>query len=132
MNYLIKITKGRFEEYILLDINSQFQAFLKLEYKGYQNLDYFGMKYVPIEFIDNLYLEDLPIMNDFCNSMLIMRKSELPVLMDRLDDVDVKIKDESSVKDGKLDIRATFDYGYELWYHRNVNVFHILPLRTLV
>lgn len=131
-NYLIKITKGRFEEYILLDINSQFQAFLKLKYKGYQNLDYFGMKYVPIESIDNRYLEDLPIMNDFCNSMLIMRKSELPVLMDRLDDVDVKIKDESSVKVGKLDIRTTFDYGYELWYRRNVNVFHILPLRTLV
>lgn len=131
-NYLMKITNGRFEEYILLDINCQFQAFLKLEYKGYQNLDYFGMKYVPIESIDNRYLEDLPIMNDFCNSMLIMRKSELPVLMDRLDDVDVKIKDESSVKDGKLDIRTTFDYGYELWYRRNVNVFHILPLRTLV
>ncbi|WP_147327807.1 MULTISPECIES: hypothetical protein [Prevotellaceae] len=131
-NYLIKITKGRFEEYILLDINSQFQAFLKLKHKGYQNLDYFGMKYVPIESIDNRYLEDLPIMNDFCNSMLIMKKSELPVLMDRLDDVDVKIKDESSVKDGKLDIRTTFDYGYELWYRRNVNVFHILPQRTLV
>lgn len=130
-NYLIKITKGRFEEYILLDINCQFQAFLKLQHKGYQNLDYFGMKYVPIESIDNRYLEDLPIMNDFCNSMLIMRKSELPVLMDRFDDVDVKIKDESSVKDGMLDIRITFDYGYELWYRKNVNVIHILPLRTL-
>lgn len=106
-------------------------SILKLQHKGYQNFDYFGMKYVPIESIDNRYLEDLPIMNDFCNSMLIMRKSELPVLMDRLDDIDVKIKDESSVKDGMLDMRITFDYGYELWYRKNVNVIHILPLRTL-
>lgn len=130
-NYLMKITEGRFEEYILLDINCQFQAFLKLEHKGYQNLDYFGMKYVPVESIDNQYLKDLPIMNDFGNSMLIMRKSELPVLMDRLNDVDVKIKDESSVEDGQLDIRITFDYGYELWYRKNVNVIQILPLRAI-
>lgn len=130
-NYFMKITEGRFEEYILLDINCQFQAFLKLEHKGYQNLDYFGMKYVPVESIDNRYLKDLPIMNDFGNSMLIMRKSELPVLMDRLNDVDVKIKDESSVEDGQLDIRITFDYGYELWYRKNVNVIQILPLRAI-
>lgn len=126
-NYLMKITNGRFEEYILLDINCQFQAFLKLEYKGYQNFDYFGMKYVPIESIDNRYLEDLPIMNDFYNSILIMRKSELPILMDRFNDVDVTVKDESSVEDGKLDIRLTFDYGYELWYHNNANIIHIIP-----
>ena len=127
-NYLMKITNGRFEEYILLDINCQFQAFLKLEYKGYQNLNYFGMEYVPIESIDNRYLEDLPIMHDFYNSMLIIRKSELPILMDRFNnDVDVNVEDASSVEDGKLDIKLTFDYGYELWYRKNANIIHIFP-----
>lgn len=126
-NYLMKITNGRFEEYILLDINCQFQAFLKLEYKGYQNLNYFGMDYVPIESIDNRYLEDLPIMHDFYNSMLIIRKSELPILMDRFNDVDVNVEDASSVEDGKLDIKLTFDYGYELWYRKNANIIHIFP-----
>lgn len=127
-NYLMKITNGRFEEYILLDINCQFQAFLKLEYKGYQNLNYFGMEYVPIESIDNRYLEDLPIMHEFNNSMLIIRKSELPILMDRFNnDVDVNVEDASSVEDGKLDIKLTFDYGYELWYRKNANIIHIFP-----
>ena len=126
-NYLMKITNGRFEEYILLDINCQFQAFLKLEYKGHQNLNYFGMEYVPIESIDNRYLEDLPIMHDFYNSILIIRKSELPILMDRFNDVDVNVEDASSVEDGKLDIKLTFDYGYELWYRKNANIIHIFP-----
>ena len=117
-------TKGCYEDFVLIDLNSPFSALLNVHFKGRNRL-YNGT--VPFISIDNASLSLLSDLDDykyFEGNLLIVAKKDLPALVDIKDAecISVDYLDTSDELKKILDIRIIVNISKKLIYNKKAKI----------
>lgn len=122
-SFFNRYTKGKRDEYIIIDTESTLSVGIDIERDGD------GYKCM---FIDaSEYLRDVPLVEIFRNSLLIMKKEDYPSLFRKNETAEpvVELKDESDIENGIAAIGVTITPNMEMRYYKNAKVMKVTLVR---
>lgn len=123
-DYLTEYTKGRLSEYVIIDTNSHFEAVLDMEMIGPLRYKYMGTDYVRVEWERNRSFQDLPLMQKYDENLVIIKKSDLPVIERAEESVEpwVKVEDVSSEDEGVVRVLVKMNPNLRIRYSSQCEV----------
>lgn len=126
-------TKGKIEDYVLVGIETPFEAILEI---SFLSNGLFYKKVVPYMSIETIgkyrLLKDLDDYEYFRRSLLIVKKDDLPAIVDvdEYKDVVVKFKDLSDQKTLSFDVETTVIFSKKVIYSKQSKIA-IVKLKQL-
>lgn len=118
-------TKGKIEEYVLVGIETPFDAILNIRYQNNEFLYEEVVPYISIETIGKYgLLKDLDNYDYFKDSLLIVPKNGLPAIVDICEykNVDVRFKDVSNKETMNFDVETTVDINKKVIYSKQTKI----------
>lgn len=119
-SYFIDLTKGHADDYVILDIDGHMKAIdIMVFNRDYHH--YEGALYLDAETVMFGLLRDTPEYNKFKNSILIVKKSDLPALeyVNGKTSPSVKFHDESNKYESEFKVSVEVDFGLAMHYSKN-------------
>lgn len=124
-------TKGANSEYVIIDTECQFSTLLDKD-TNLNNMDsqYKGAKYKCV-YLDANDMKDIPLMEVFRNSLIIIRKEDYPSLfkVQENKEPEISLEDYSDSSQGLVSIKVTMTPNMEIRYYRNTHVLMVELLR---
>lgn len=122
--FLERFTKGKREDYVIIGVDSHFEAILNIRFLGHNSFYERTVPYINIDSSTKPLLTDLDDYNYFKDSLLIVAKKELPAIVDIGDNIDVTIdyKDISDESKMQLFVRTTVDAHKKLIFNPNAKI----------
>ncbi|MBQ0075144.1 MAG: hypothetical protein KBT34_13260 [Prevotella sp.] len=119
-SYFIDLTKGHADDYVILDIDGHLKAIDIMVFNRDYN-HYEGSLYLDAETVIFGLLRDTPEYNYFKNSIVIVKKSDLPTLefVKGKTSPSVKFHDESNKAESEFKVRVKVDFGLAMHYNKN-------------
>ena len=127
-----KYTKGKFEDYVIIDTDCELDILLDIDSRDtYGEWNYKGAEYKKMFLDSREYLRDGDLPGVFKNSLLILRKENLPSLFKTGEDAmpQVTIADESNRETGVAAIRVTITPNMEMRYYKGTKVLWVDLIR---
>lgn len=121
-------------EYVLLDFDCHCSTFLKLDRKAGFNYQYGEIPFVMMSGIRYSHLRDLPLYDKVAESLLLIRKQDLPVITkidEKKDGWKLNWQDNSSFEENRLEVRVEIDTNLELRYNPKAKVmkYKTIPMK---
>ena len=128
--YLSKLVEGHEQEYQIIDTNSPFETLLMPEILTVSRYSFKGVDYFK-EDIALSNLMDTPNFLRFDNSLIIIRKDNMPVLKYINDGAlpKVKTEDVSNKKEGIADVKVMIEPNLQLVYNSECEIIKIEHMR---
>lgn len=122
------------KDYVLLDFDCHCNTFLKLDRSAGFNYQYGDIPYIMMSGIRYSHLRDLPLYDKVAESLLLIRKQDLPVISKINEEIDgwkLKWEDNSSFDENKLEVRVEIDTNLELRYNPKAKVikYKTVPIK---
>lgn len=129
---LKKFTKGRNEDYVIIDTDCKLDILLDIDSRdSYGEWIYKGAEYKKMFLDSREYLRDSDLPSLFKDSLLVLRKEDLPSLFKTGEDAmpQVTITDESDRETGVAAVRVMVTPNMEMRYYKNTKVLWVELLR---
>lgn len=120
-----KFTRGNINDYILIGLDDPFEAVLNIRFKGHKLLYKGVVPYISIEAIGKYrLLKDMDDYEHFRGSLLIVRKDDLPAIVDigGHKNIDIKFKDLSERATMNFDVETTVDINKKVIYSKQSKI----------
>lgn len=119
-----KFTRGKRENFVLIGIDSPFEAILNITLNGRDMSYRKTTPYVNISSSRNPLLTDLDDYTYFKDSILVVAKKDLPKIVDIGENKDIMIdhKDSSDESNMQLSVRTTIDVHKKLIFNPNAKI----------
>lgn len=120
-----KFTRENIKDYILIGLDDPFEAVLNMRFKEYKLLYEGEVPYISIETIGSYrLLKDLEDYEYFRGSLLIVKKDDLPAIIDigGHKNVDIKFKDLSERATMNFDVETTVDINKKVIYSKQSKI----------
>ena len=114
---LKKITKGKFDDYMIINLDSQFSLIFNPIANRYLTFDSYSW---PVEVKESFLYDDLH------GGLLVIEKKYRPFLTTDGNKLELAYKNKSSFKDGSLDYIVTFNPHLAVKYTKNADVYRII------
>ncbi len=127
--------KNRPDDYLIIDVDSHLNSWIDITYDAEYNKSYKGIPYHTIEGVGRFsFLTDLPVYDSFKNTILIIRKSDQPVIMNKKENNGIKFRYvDNSLEEGKrLSIRVGVDLGKEVAFNPKSTIVRIKIKKMIV
>lgn len=135
--YLQKYLGDRGDEYVVIDIGTAPHLLLSLDKedknrRGYNDMRVLKATYKSIDFNTSLYLRDLDELEVFENSLLIIKKVDLPYEYSTSPGIGPKVifEDVSDKEKGKAEVRVTVNPHITIKYNKTADVRKVKIERT--
>ncbi len=126
--YIDVITQNHPEDFLIIDVDSHIRGWIDRTYDAGFKTYYKGIPYLSVESVGRFnLLADLPVYDNFRNSILIVPKICQPCLSDKKEGGTPKFSyvDESSEEEKKLSLRVGVDLGKEMVYNPEGTIVRI-------
>lgn len=134
-HFIDRLIRNRPNDYLIIDVDSHISSWINLTYDAEYNKSYKGIPYYTIESVGRFsFLTDLPVYDNFKNSILIIQKSNQPALMDKKENGGIKFRyvDESLVEGKRLSLRVGVDIGKEVAFDPKSTIVRIRTKKMIV
>lgn len=121
-------------DYVLLDFDCHCNTFLKLDRNAGFTYKYGEIPFVMMSGIRFSHLRDLPLYDKVAESLLLIRKQDLPVISkidEKIDGWKLNWQDNSNFAENKLEVRVEIDTNLELRYNPKAKVmkYKVIPMK---
>lgn len=127
-HYIDAITQNHPEDFLIIDVDSHIRGWIDLVYDAEFKSYYKGIPYLSVESVGRFnLLTDLPVYDNFRDTILILPKTNQPCLSNKEEDGTPKFSyvDESSGEEKKLSLRVGVDLGKKMVYNPEGTIVRI-------